>query len=133
MNELEEQRKNVTKGARLVGAVFGCVFAGIGITVLGFLWLQPFGSFGAPPLFFRVFASFVAIPFVAIGSFIAYFSITGLGLQKSSWVGSASVSAKQGSYTCPNCNAPLSGQFEVSPHGDVKCGHCNGWFNIHHN
>ncbi|MFH1304595.1 MAG: hypothetical protein ABIK07_26380 [Planctomycetota bacterium] len=128
MNEQSDQQKKITIGARLVGAVIGCVFAGIGLTVLGALWS---GALAAPFLF-RIFGSFVAIPFMAIGGFTAYSAITGLGLQKSNLVNSASVSTKQGSYSCPNCNAPLSDEFDVSPHGDVKCEHCNGWFNIHH-
>lgn len=133
MNELEEQQKNITRGARFVGAVIGCVFAGIGITVLGFLWAQSFDSFGSPPLVFRVFGSFVAIPFIAIGSFTAYSSIKAKGvLSKTNFQRSESVAGKSGSYTCPKCNAPLSDNIDVSPHGDVKCCYCNSWFNIHH-
>lgn len=133
MNDQEELQKNITTGARFVGAVIGCVFAGIGICVISFLWLQPFGSFHSPPLFFRVFGSFVAIPFIAIGSFTAYSSIKAKGiLQKANFERSESVSAKSVSYTCPKCNAPLSDNIDVSPHGDVKCNYCNSWFNIHH-
>ncbi len=132
MDQQEELHQSITKGARLVGTVFGCVFVGIGVSVLGFLWSQPFGGFGSPPLFFRIFGSFIAIPFVAIGGFIAYSSITGIGMRKWKSNSSSSVNEKQGVYSCPNCNAPLSGSLDVSPHGDVKCGHCHGWFNIHH-
>ncbi|WP_298867947.1 hypothetical protein [uncultured Gimesia sp.] len=132
MNELEEHHKNITKGARIVGAIFGCVFVCVGFLVLGFLWSQPFGGFGSPPLFFRLFGSLVAIPFVAIGGFTAYSSIMGVGISKSNLITSSAISTKQGSYTCPKCNAPLSDNVDVSPHGDVKCAHCDSWFNIHH-
>ncbi len=40
---------------------------GIGMTVLIFLWSAPFGEFGSPPLFFRVFGSFIALAFVLTG------------------------------------------------------------------
>lgn len=134
MNEFENQQENIAAGARFVGTVIGCVFAGIGLTVLGFMWSQPFGDFGALPLFFRIFASFIAIPFVLIGGLTAYSSLTGKGLKKnrSKRTRSAMLSSPQGTYTCPKCNAPLSDNIDVSPHGDVKCGYCNSWFNIHH-
>ncbi|WP_145230773.1 hypothetical protein [Gimesia algae] len=134
MNELDNQQKNIAAGARFVGVVIGCVFAGIGLTVLGFMWSQPFGGFHSPPLFFRIFASFIAIPFVVIGGFTAYCALTGKGLKKmrSKSFRSAMQDSSQGSYTCPKCNAPLSDNIDVSPHGDVKCGYCNSWFNIHH-
>ncbi|QDU07929.1 hypothetical protein [Gimesia aquarii] len=133
MNEQEELQKTITTGARFIGAIVGCVFAGVGLTVLGFLWSQPFGGFHSPPLFFRIFGSFVAIPFVAIGSFTAYKAITSKGiLPKSNVMETTSTNTKRGTYTCPKCNAPLSDNIEVSPHGDVKCGYCNSWFNIHH-
>lgn len=132
MNELNEQHKKIAKGARIVGGVFGCVFACIGLLVLGFLWSQPFGGFHSPPLFFRLFGSLVAIPFVAIGGFSAYASITGAGIPKSKLISPSAISTKQGSYTCPKCSAPLSDDVDVSPHGDVKCGYCESWFNIHH-
>ncbi len=133
MNEQEELQKTITTGAKFVGAIVGCVFAGIGITILGFLWSQPFGGFGSPPLFFRIFGSLIAIPFIAIGSFTAYSAITSKGmLPKSNLMDSTPVNTKQGTYTCSKCNAPLSDNIDVSPHGDVKCGYCNSWFNIHH-
>lgn len=132
MNDLEEHQKNITAGARLVGAVIGCVFAGIGICVIGFLWFPSFNSFHSPPLFFRVFGSFIAIPFVVIGSFTAYCSIKAKGIvPKPDLPRQARQQKKSVSYVCPQCNAPLSENIDVSPHGDVKCGYCNSWFNIH--
>src|SRR4051812_49625838 len=62
-------------GARFIGAVFGVVFFGIGLTVLVFMWTASFNDFDSPPLFFRVFASFIAIAFVAVGGTIAAGSI----------------------------------------------------------
>lgn len=132
MDQQEELHQSITKGARLIGAVFGCIFAGIGLLVLGFLWLQPFGGFGSPALFFRLFGSFIAIAFVATGSIFAHTSITGINMRKKNLINSSSVNQSQGSCSCPKCNAPLSNDVDVSPHGDVKCGYCNSWFNIHH-
>jgi hypothetical protein len=34
-------------------------------------------------------------------------------------------------YTCPACGARLGEAADVSPKGDVKCGYCRQWFNIH--
>lgn len=34
---------------------------------------------------------------------------------------------------CPRCGAAIKTGVNVSPHGDVKCDHCSGWFNIHSN
>ncbi len=102
------------------------------MSVIVFLWSQPFGEFGAPPLFFRVFGSLVALPFVAIGGTAAYNAVTGksVGL-----AGPGKASAKGSptgvGYQCPSCGAPLPSDAEVSPHGDVKCSHCNRWFNVH--
>lgn len=125
---------------RFVGAVFGFVFLGIGLTVLGFLWGAPFGEFHSPPLFFRIFGSFIAIAFVAMGGGTAYAAITG----KASPTGRVSNMVKRNQssgavqppppaegYSCDSCGAPLSSEADVSPLGDVKCAHCDRWFNIH--
>ena len=32
---------------------------------------------------------------------------------------------------CPHCLEGLDPRTPVSPHGDVKCGHCHAWFNVH--
>lgn len=128
---------------RFIGVVFGVVFAGIGLTVLGFMWFTPRHEFGAPPLFFRIFASFIAIPFVAIGGTLAYKSITGKSLparlpQPVARLHGADpaqpvqhVPSHGGAYRCPRCGAPLGKDADVSPSGDVKCTFCNTWFNIH--
>lgn len=134
MNDQEELQKTITAGARLVGVVIGCVFGGIGILVLGFLWSQPFGAFHSPPLFFRLFGSMIAIPFVLIGGFTAFRSLTATGgvrtIRKSSPKPKAPAKQKR-RYACPHCNAPIGEDSDVSPHGDVKCSYCKNWFNIH--
>ncbi len=132
---------------RFVGGVFGFVFAGIGLTVIIFVWSQPSGF---PPLIFRIFGSFIAIAFVAIGGGTAFAAIKGKGPGGLVWgsvVGRMrelqaqmkSLDAQTGrkddpstvGYDCPNCGAALSAADDVSPHGDAKCAHCDRWFNIH--
>jgi len=126
-------------GAIVVG-VFGFAFLGIGLTVLYFMWSQPFGDFHSPPLFFRIFASFIAICFVAMGGGTAYAALTGssqLGrLQDAAHKlkargGNQRPAVGQQGYVCPQCAAPLGDQADVSPHGDAKCPFCKTWFNVH--
>ncbi len=130
---------------RFVAAVFGFVFLGIGLTVIGFLWSQPFGEFGSPPLIFRIFGSFIAVAFVAMGGGTAYAALTGkpnpmgpgrraarmMRDMQSELPQSPSGPPTVGSYSCDSCGAPLDSGADVSPHGDVKCDHCERWFNIH--
>lgn len=130
MNDQEDLQKSITKGARLVGAVIGCVFAGIGLTLLGFLWSQPFGGFHSPPLFFRIFGSLIAIPFAFIGGFTAFKAIT-VSAERHLPSKRSEMRPSQ-SYACPHCNAPIGDESDVSPSGDVKCTYCKSWFNIHH-
>ncbi len=134
---------SVPPAGRFIGGVFGFVFFGIGITVLIFMWAAPFGEFGSPPLFFRVFASFIALAFVAMGGTVCAGAIRGRSPLGTSHIARAQSlidemadgreppSASQAGYRCPHCGAPLSEGSDASPHGDVKCGHCNCWFNIH--
>jgi hypothetical protein len=125
--------------------LFGIVPLGIGLTVLGFLWLTPFHEFGSPPLFFRLFGSFVALPFVFVGAAALFGNPeswakarieqarrlrnlaqeAGLSENRPAQPGSSA------GYVCPSCNAPLGEKADVSPSGDVKCLHCGRWFNIH--
>lgn len=122
---------------RFIGGVFGFVFLGVGLTVLGFLWLTPFNQFGSPPLFFRIIGSFVATAFVATGGGFAYAAITGKLMNPASRFSSfdqASKSSDMGAgsrYVCDKCAAPLADGADVSPSGDVKCSHCGSWFNVH--
>jgi hypothetical protein len=126
------QRQSPLSGlGRFIGAVFGFVFGGIGLTVLGFLWGER--GFGEPPLFFKLFGSFIAIAFVAFGATFFLAAIKGPGSQpESTRTASTDVAPGTGSgYQCPSCSARLGEGADVSPKGDVKCGYCKQWFNIH--
>lgn len=114
--------------------LFGIIPLGIGLSVLGLLWLTPFNEFGSPPLFFRIFGSFIALPFLFIGG--ALLAAKRSALKNASFrVGAAppSLDSAAGSvgYQCAHCGAALDKEADVSPHGDVKCAHCGRWFNIH--
>ena len=134
---------NPFDAARFIGGVFGFAFAGIGITVLGFLWLTPGDSFGSPPLIFRIFGSFIAICFVAVGGTTLVGSVTGKlhrptelmemakGLEEVVGESTTAPTASLLNYSCSKCGAQLGVQSEVSPLGDVKCSFCHQWFNIH--
>ena len=119
---------------RMIFGVFGLVFLGIGLTVILWLWLSPFGEFGSPPLVFRIFGSFIAVAFVAMGGGIAYAALTGkLRAPHQRERHDQFTSGMDGDvgFRCPNCGAGLGDDSEVSPHGDVMCQYCNSWFNIH--
>ena len=144
-DQFRQRVQSQTKSAGFVGLVFGAVFFAIGITVMVFMWTA--SGFHAPPLIFRIFATLIAIPFVAIGGAIAYGSLLALRgkhgagglmadvMDASDPANSAddtrNESASHVKYTCPACGAPLARGAEVSPHGDVKCGHCGGWYNVY--
>jgi hypothetical protein len=128
---------------KFIGGGMGLVSAGIGVTVLIFLWGAPFGEFGSPPLFSRVFGSFIALGFVIFGVGM-FLGITRGKKTLNSMIQSNSDEREQEeskseagesntppTYTCSHCGAPLAKGAEVSPHGDVKCSYCNAWFNIH--
>lgn len=132
--------------------LFGIIPLGIGLTVLGFLWGAPFGQFGSPPLFFRVFGSFVALGFVMFGGvMIASGSLIksqggqlrnmmqdlseaargGIERPPRSTDGTSAAAEPKVGYDCPNCGASLGEDCDVSPSGDAKCNYCKRWFNIH--
>ena len=129
--------------ARFIVGGVGLIFAGIGIAVLIFLWSAPFGQFGSPPLFFRVFGSFIALAFVLIGG--GQFVMTAFGggpigqtqqmvdalRDQGVEVDAAADAPRKAAYACPGCGAPLAAGADVSPHGDVKCSYCGQWFNVH--
>jgi hypothetical protein len=137
-SRFDQNLKMSTKIARFLGAVVGFVFAGIGITVLVFLWGTPWNEFGSPPLGFRVFGSFIAIAFVAVGGGMGLGAI----LVRRPALDGPTATAKRGrradapqdmppaKYDCPRCGAPLENGHDVSPHGDAKCGYCNSWFSV---
>ncbi len=118
---------------RFIGGVFGFAFAGIGLTVLGFLWGSPFGEWDSPPIFFRIAGSFIALVFVGVGGTVLIASIKGriAGQTSGSPVSSAAMPSVPATYICPHCGAPLPAKADVSPLGDAKCPFCHTWFNIH--
>ena len=120
---------------RIIGGVFGFVFFAIGCTVLIFLWSQPSGGFGSPPLFFRVVGSLISLAFVAMGGGVCFSALTGRGpgarFQQSLGQRFGGAAGSGRSYECPRCGAPLSEGADVSPSGDVRCTFCNAWFNVH--
>jgi len=122
--------------SRFVGGVVGLAFFGIGLGTLGFLWGAPFGEFDSPPLVFRVFGSFIAVVFVAVGGAVAFASIVAKqdGAQPQGETGDTEGQAPPKSalgYACPKCGASLAKGATVSPLGDVNCTFCGSWFNIH--
>lgn len=144
MDPDEFDPSHITGPARFMGAVFGLVFLGIGVTVIVSLWGTPFGAFGSPPLFFRVFGSLIAVAFVAAGGGTAYAAIFGKPQQRlmrqlmarrrelmKTGREAPSQPPTKGGYSCDSCGAPLDSNADVSPHGDVKCAHCDRWFNVH--
>ena len=115
---------------RIIAAVFGFVFGGIGLTVLGSLWGER--GFGEPPLFFKLFGSFIAIAFVAVGGITLFAAIKGPpALPENTGAASDATSHAGSGYQCPACAARLGEGADVSPKGDVKCDYCKQWFNIH--
>lgn len=128
---------------RVIGGVFGFVFAGIGVTVISSMW---FGEMGEDaPTFIKIFASFIALAFVAMGGTLAISAIFARGLmglaegmidqmrkvqEAQGSTPAKPVTAGPGNYICPNCAASLT-RADVSPLGDVKCSFCGSWFNVH--
>lgn len=140
----EKTKSNQLPGliVKFVGGAVGLIFAGIGIAVLFFMWAMPFGEFGSPPLFFRIFASLISMMFVVIGGAVSLGSIFaskkgGLPQSINQFDEQQQTSAEQSElksppiYTCTRCGAPLGEGVQVSPHGDVKCAYCSAWFNIY--
>jgi hypothetical protein len=141
---MEEPRKQVqeaTTAGAIVGVVTGIAFFGIGLAVLSFMWGGG-GGFHDRPMFFKIVASLIALPFVAIGATIAvgsFKAMTGGGgiantisrLKDGASDENSPNKSGRAAYVCPRCGAPLAENADVSPHGDTKCAHCGGWFNIH--
>lgn len=135
-------------GERVLVGAFGVCFGGVGVAVIAFMWGMSSGGFGSPPLFFRVVASLIAVPFVAFGATALNAAVTGRAsssltakareraqrmLHQAEHAGIRdSQSGVRGSYACPHCAAPLGDGADVSPSGDVKCPYCRSWFNVHH-
>ena len=135
-NSHMDARRQLKMGG-FVGAVFGVVFFSIGILVMVGVW-GGYDGFHQPPLFFRIFATLIAVPFVAMGGAIAYGSIRALAnkgdaatIPSRSTDDGQRANGQQADYNCPGCGAPLARGADVSPHGDVRCSHCGNWFNVH--
>jgi hypothetical protein len=132
--------------------LFGIIPLGIGLTVLTFAWSDDFGGPFGVPVFFRLFPSFIALGFVFAGGAILFGARKGVRsslvdqaldlhqqLQEGMRVRGMTPPGEHRSaprvtsdgYECPGCNAPVGSNADVSPHGDVKCGHCGRWFNVH--
>jgi hypothetical protein len=135
------QSPNVPPGppVRFIGAVFGFVFGGIGLTILGFLW-TPSEFTRECPVFFQIIGSLMAVGFVAFGGTMFFSAISGRMMGASPGTPAisnairppmASPTSHVPGYVCSNCGAPLTEQADVSPLGDVKCPFCHTWFNIH--
>jgi hypothetical protein len=112
--------------------LFISMFGFIGLTLLIALWTG-MGDFGSPPLFFKVFASFIALAFMIMGFGVP---LAALSHRTSDDSGTNLTSVANPDaqppvgYKCPHCGAGIEKQ-EVSPSGDVKCGYCQKWYNIH--
>jgi hypothetical protein len=65
---------------RIIGGVFGFVFFGIGLTVIGFLWGAGFNELDSPPIFFRIFASLISLAFITIGGLTLLSAVMGRNL-----------------------------------------------------
>ena len=98
------------------------IFGFIGVTVIIFLWTAK--GFGAPPLFFKIVGSFIALGFIAMGFGMPITAIL-KGKSQTHTETKPSLPGKGGGYDCPNCGANIMD-------GDVKCPYCQGWWNIHH-
>jgi DNA-directed RNA polymerase subunit RPC12/RpoP len=128
---------------RVLVGIFGLVFGGVGICVLGLIWSS---ESDFVPLFAKLFGSLLACAFLAFGGFLAFTAFTAFAGGKNGMMsplseaikarmkeGAAAVesSATAGSYVCASCGAALGEKADVSPMGDVKCTHCGRWFNVH--
>ncbi|HEX8310351.1 MAG TPA: hypothetical protein VF614_03465 [Chthoniobacteraceae bacterium] len=111
---------------RFLGLVFGFVFAAVGITIIISLWSAE--GFHAPPLVFKLVGSLIAFAVMAVGGTLFFSSLKGQETRSS---GGPSEPPSGTGYTCPSCSARLGANADVSPKGDVKCGYCQRWFNIH--
>lgn len=113
--------------------LFFSIFGFIGVAVLVFLWGSGSG-FHSPPLFAKVFGSFIALGFMAMGFGVPLSVIKkAKELAKNGGLdpnGPGRVNGPGSGYGCPNCGGNVK-DGEVSPSGDLKCPYCNSWWNIH--
>lgn len=122
---------------KLIARVIPLVFGVMGLAMVIFLWSAPFGEFGSPPLFFRIFGTLIAIVFMLVGFGGAILGndpramVRRLGDRYGARPSSSPPAASKPGYECPNCHARLDQDADVSPQGDVKCTYCTRWFNVH--
>jgi len=132
---------------RILIGVFGVVFFGAGLCMLGLIWGDEDSS--SFPVLGKLFGSLICMAFLAFGGTMVFGAFSrgkGLGgaiaeeLRRRAAEGSAGSTAPgasapgyEGGYRCPFCGAGLGEKADVSPMGDVKCAHCGRWFNVHKN
>jgi hypothetical protein len=120
---------------RILLGIFGLVFAGAGICVLGLIWGD---RFDFVPVFAKLFGSLIACALLAFGGFMVFsavaagkVSFTPIATIPTTGESGKGSTTSPGRYVCPNCGAALGEKADVSPMGDVKCAHCGRWFNVH--
>lgn len=119
----------------------GIIPLGIGLVLIGFAW-----SMGTQ-VFFSLMMTFVALAFVMQGAALLSGKLGPKNRLRSMMQDLQELQSElappdaarrrdnpggQGNYACSACGAPMGNDADVSPHGDVKCGHCGRWYNIHH-
>src|SRR5262245_14573303 len=93
---------------RILFGVFGAVFFGAGLCMLGLIWSEE-SSF--VPVFARLFGSLICMAFLTFGGFMVYGAFTtpkltdaiDLSATAAAGAGSESPTAAPGNYVCPNC------------------------------
>lgn len=125
-------RTSGTIVVRVVVGIFGFVFLGAGLSVLGVLWSWPWGDFGLLPPSFRVFGSLIALTVGSVGGFMLYSAAQGGDFRPNASrpPRADGPAPRRGAYTCPHCGTGMDSGADVSPGGDVKGEYCDGWFNI---
>ena len=126
----------IPAAGRMIGVFAGSIFACVGLTLIGFLWLGD--DFDDAPVFFKIMGSFVSLFFIAVGGGAAvssYFASSAAEqifeqARKKSADEQSAPSTAPGTYVCPHCGGRLT-RADVSPLGDVKCEFCGAWFNVH--
>ncbi len=117
--------------------IFISMFGFVGLTLLIFLWSQSPHEFGAPPLIAKMFGSFIAIAFMAMGFGMPISALLRWSMGETGGRENPDPNIDEGvrrdptGYRCPHCGAGLGTSQEVSPSGDVKCNYCQKWWNIH--
>jgi hypothetical protein len=138
MDQTSSKPHTASAFPKLMLALFFAIFPfGVGLALLVFLWSGGHDEFGAPPLFFRVMGSLIALAFVGFGATLIYGTLAMRGpasfaARAASLASQAAKGASAHSLArdCPRCGAPLADAADVSESGDTKCQHCGSWFNV---